>query len=379
MNSTLRLLQSLRVGDIELPNRVVMAALVRFRCDPKTAIPTPLHALYYAARASAGFIITGCNQISDETLCYPGAEGIYTQEQVNAWQEVTKAVHDKGGRIFCQLWHCGRRVHPVNIGGRIPPAPSPVAMRGQIDTFEGMKDPPVPREMTEDDIQVMIKYFRTAAENARRAGFDGVELHGANGYIVDEFLRDWTNRRLDAWGGSIENRCRFCLAVIDELIEVFGAGRVGIKLCPVGRLHDMYDSDPVPLFSHLLEKLSERKIAFVELVDIDPTEENDPAARFPKPSSQVQEVFKTFRPHFKGTLIANMCMNLEKAEQLIKEGLADAASFGTLYIPNPDLVEKFRNGTPIITNVAEDYWFKGGELGFTDLSVYKNQFSFMYN
>lgn len=373
MNSQHKLFDPVQLGDVSLPNRVVLTAYQRFRSDPKDHIPRDNVAKYYSLRASAGLIVTGCIQITDVT-CYSGTEGLYNEEQVKGWQNVVNAVHEKGGRIFAQIWHPGRRVHPIDNQGRIPAGPSAVQIRPQLGTCEGLKEYPTPTELTEEEIQQLIQWFRQGAENAKKAGFDGVQIHGANGYIIDQFLRDWTNRRTDKWGGSLENRTRLCLAVIDELIAVFGSGRVSIKLSPVGRMWDMADSDPVKIYGYLLERLSERNLAFVEVMNWDPTEDSDPeiTKNHPvRPSTQCEDIFRALRPHYKGNLVINMLQDMEKAGQYLEDGTAQAISYGRLQVCHPNLVEDLREGKKLNWNPIPKYLMEGGDTGYLDLSVYE--------
>lgn len=230
-----------------------MAALTRCRADPATGVPNDLHVKYYSARASAGLILTECSAIRPDGDCFPGSAGIYTDEQVEGWRRVTDAVHAKGGKIFLQIWHAGRAAHPEHIGGLQTISCSPYAIDGTVHTPIGRLPHTVPKEATIEDIRQLVADFRRGAENAKRAGFDGVQLHGAHGYVIDQFLRNGCNKRTDEYGGSIENRSRFCLEVMDQLIEVFGANRVGIKISPIIDYNGMSDTDPFPLFEYLIE------------------------------------------------------------------------------------------------------------------------------
>jgi len=369
MNSTriFPLLKTIKMGAYELPNRVAMAAMTRMRADPITGTPNDLHIKYYSERAEgSGFILTECSPISTQAEGFPGAAGIYKPEHIEGWKKVNDAVHQVNGRIFLQIWHSGRtnRIAPVG--------PSPIAMRVESSTSEkGWEDGLTPKELTESEILQIVEEFRVGAENALRAGFDGIQLHGANGYLIDEFLRDCSNKRNDQFGGSIENRCKFPLMVMDALISVFGADKIGIKLSPVSRYQDMYDSDPEALMKYLLPELSKRNIAFVELYR--------PPEFMPMPNfygikgeDQMPTIYKTLRQYFNGVLIANNSFDWESGNQIIESGEADMVTFGRPFISNPDLIQRWVNGWDL--NVA-DYtkFFGGGAEGYCDYPKYEKK------
>jgi N-ethylmaleimide reductase len=351
------LLTSVKVGSYDLPNRVVMAAMTRCRADPITGLANELHAQYYSQRAEgSAFVLTECSGVSKIGNCIPGAPGIYTEEQTEAWSKVTEAVHKVGGKIVLQIWHGGRAGRKEVIG-QDPVGPSSIPIR----TKQGDKiiEGDVPKELTETEINEIVEQFRTSAILAKKAGFDGLELHGANGYLVDQFLRDSTNKRTDKYGGSIENRCRFALEVMDALISVYGADKVGIKLSPVSRYQDMYDSDPVPLYAHLLKELQNKNVAFVELV-----EAVDEDSLYEKtPIQQIPNVLQAFRPYFKNVIIANNGFDFNKANESISNGLCDLVSFGKYFISNPDLVDRFRNGYEL-AQVDWSFVYGGGNNGY---------------
>jgi 2,4-dienoyl-CoA reductase-like NADH-dependent reductase (Old Yellow Enzyme family) len=356
--ANLSLFTNVKIGSYEFPNRVVMAAMTRCRADPSTGIATDLHADYYSQRAEgSAFVLTECSGVSKIGNCFPGAAGIYTEEQAQGWSKVTERVHKVDGKIFLQIWHGGRAGRKEVIG-QDPVAPSSLPIR----TKQGDKiiEGDVPKELTVDQIKEIVEEFRRSAKLAKKAGFDGLEVHGANGYLVDQFLRDATNKRKDKYGGSIENRCRFPLEVIDALISVYGADKVGIKLSPVARYQDMYDSDPIPLYTYLLQELQKKKIAFVEIV-----EASDEESLYEKsPTQQIPNVLKTFRPHFKNIIIGNNSFDLNKANEAISNGFCDVVSFGRLFISNPDLVERFKNNSEL----AQVDWstaYGGSEKGYT--------------
>jgi len=357
------LLESGKLGSLTLPNKLIMASLTRNRADPQTGVPNDLHVKYYSQRTSAGLILTECSPISNNAQSFLGAGGIYTKEQVEGWKKVTEEVHNKGGKIFLQIWHGGRSVHP-DVVGEQNIGPSPIAIRGKNRT--GLNHA-VPKEMTREDITLVQEQFRQGALNAKSAGFDGIELHGANGYLVDQFLRDGSNHRTDEYGGSVEKRCRFCLEVIDILIEIFGAGRVGIKLSPVGRFQDMYDSDPIATFSYLLQQLDKKGIAYVQFME--PLEAFRGEFHYEEGDKQITNVCKTFRPYFKGALIMNNNLTPEIASKAIKEGYCDFVSFGRYFISNPDFVERIKNNWTF-NEWDRSTFYTSGEKGYTDYPLF---------
>jgi len=366
MNSNI-LFEPYKIGDITLKNRITMASLLRCRADPQDSVPTDLYVQYYTQRASAGLIFTECTPISKTAFSFPGAGGMYTKEQVDGWKKVVEAVHAKGTPIVAQLWHAGRGGFPSLIGEQTI-SPSPIAIKGKplIPIYEYG----TPREMTKDDIKEVIEQFRQAAVNAKEAGFDGVELSAGNGYLVDSFIRTSSNQRTDEYGGSAENRARFCLEVIDALISVYGAERVGAKFTPVGRYQEMYDENPLETFSYLLQQLDKRGVAFIQLVEADAPASNAPQSELVAPEKQMPEVTKQLRPYFKGTLIINNGLTAETAEKAISSGVADLVSFGKDYISNPDLAERIKNGWEINKKIDFSTVIGGGEKGYTDYPFY---------
>lgn len=346
------LFQPARLDALDLPSRIVMAPMTRSRAD-SAGVQTPLAATYYAQRASAGLIITEATQVSRQGQGYAWTPGIHEPAQVEAWRRVTQAVHAAGGRIAAQLWHVGRISHEsFQPGGAAPVAPSAIAAEGQAFTEAGFVPFPVPRALETDEIPGIVADFRRAAENARAAGFDAVEIHGANGYLIDQFLRDGTNRRTDRYGGSIANRARFLLEVTEEVAGVWGADRVGVRVSPVSPFNSMADSDPQALFGHVAEALSGRGIAFLHVV------ENAPGQDSPVD-------FAALRRAFRGTYIANNGYDLARAGAALREGRADLVAFGTPFIANPDLPERLRRGAPLAE--ADRASFYGGSAkGYTD-------------
>jgi len=365
-HSYTHLFETYKLGDLTLKNRFVMASLTRSRADHKTMIPTERHVEYYSQRTSAGLILTECSPISPTAPSFSGPGGIYNKEQVEGWRKVTEAVHAKEGLIFLQIWHAGRSAHP-SLTGVQPIGPSAIIIRESLHRNVPHVEP---REMTKDDIKEILEQFRQGAMNAKEAGFDGIELHGANGYLIDEFLKDGTNHRTDEYGGSVENRVRFPLQVMDILIEVFGASRVGIKLSPVGRYQDMYDSDPFTLYRHFLTELDNRKIAYVQFRE--PEAKNHPLSQLPLGAEQIAEVAKTFRPYFNnGAVFINESLTPDTAEKAISEGTADLAVFGRYFISNPDFVARVKNGWPF-NDWDVTTFYVPGDKGYIDYPVYNS-------
>jgi N-ethylmaleimide reductase len=348
-----RMFAPIRVGPYELPHRIVMAPMTRNRAG-RGNVPTPLNATYYAQRASAGLIITEATQVSPQGVGYPNTPGIHTDEQVAGWRRVTSAVQRRRGRIFLQLWHVGRISHPYyQPGGALPVAPSAIRPKGEIYTPEGPKPFVTPRALDASEIPVIVRQFAEGARRARDAGFDGVELHAANGYLIDQFLRDGTNRRTDRYGGAVENRARFLLELTEAVCAVWGADRVGVRLSPVSSFNDMADSDPARTFAYAAERLNALGVAYVHVV-----EHITPEAPAPRITPLV-------RAAFRGPLMVNDGYDRALAEAAVTEGRADLVSFGKPFLANPDLPERFAEGAPL--NVPEPSTFYGGdERGYTD-------------
>ena len=344
----------INIGPYDIPNRIVMAPLTRMRAPD--GIPTDLMATYYAQRVSAGLIISEATQISTQGVGYPATPGIHNELQVAGWKKITEAVHAKNGHIFLQLWHVGRISHPDFHNGDLPVAPSAIAPKGDAVTPHGMKPFVTPRALETDEIQGIVEDYRQAAINAMAAGFDGVEIHSANGYLLDEFLRDGTNKRTDCYGGTFENRARFLLEVTEAVATVWGAERVGIRLSPSGTFNDMTDSDPETFFVYLLGQLNRFGLAYLHIVD---ALESD--IRHGANVINLEDLRKAYN----GTLIVCGGYDQVRAEDVIAEGKADAVAFGQLYIANPDLVERFNLNAPL--NEPDPATFYGGnEKGYTD-------------
>lgn len=357
---SLKLFQPGRIGDIEIANRVVMAPLTRCRADEAAGdIPgSALNVEYYRQRSNAGLIISEGTQVSPLGKGYMATPGIYSEAQVEGWKPITQAVHAAGSKIVAQIWHVGRITHPDLTGGAQPVAPSAIAPQVVAYTRNGKVEAPVPHALTIDEIAEVVAQFRRAAANAIRAGFDGVEIHGANGYLVDQFLRDGANQRTDAYGGSIENRCRFALELVDAVVAEIGAGRVGIRLSPLTPANDLSDSNPQALFGHLVEQLDQRGIAFLHVVE--------GATGGPRDLPGFD--YAGARQAFKGVYIANNGYDRELAIDAVESGRADAVAFGRQYIANPDLVQRLRQGAALNQPNPQTF-YTPGPVGYTDYPV----------
>lgn len=343
----------LKVGDLTLSNRIWMSPLTRSRSG-ESRVPNAMMAQYYSDRASAGLIISEATSICPMGVGYAETPGIWSQEQIEGWKQVTAAVHQKNGHIFLQLWHVGRISDPMFLNGELPVAPSAIAPKGTVSLVRPKKDFVTPRALTTEEIPHIVETYRQAAQNAKEAGFDGVELHAANGYLIDQFLQDSTNHRTDRYGGSLENRARFLLEVADAVISVWGPGRVGVHLAPRCDSHDMGDSNPLETFSYAVKALAERKIAFI-------------LARERQGEGYIGDQLKKV---FGGVYIANQELTQEMAENLIETGRAEAVSFGKLFIANPDLPERFALKAPLNEPDAETFYV-GGNHGYNDYPRYK--------
>ena len=349
------LLSPVRLGRYELRNRFVMAPMTRNRAGHGN-VPTPLNAHYYAQRASAGLIITEATQVSAQAVGYPNTPGIHKAEQVLGWKQVTEAVHRLGGCIFLQLWHVGRISHPsFQLNGVLPVAPSAIRPDGEAFTYEGTKPFVTPRALETDEIPGVIAQFRNGAQLAAEAGFDGVEIHAANGYLIDQFLRDGTNHRTDVYGGSVENRARFLLGVVKAVTEVWGKGHVGVRISPTNPFNSMYDSDPERTFRYVAERLGRFELAYLHVVEVDESGET---------TGQMVD-FRSLRKAFGGTYIANGGFDYERARTSLAHGDADLISFARLFLANPDLPERFAKNAPL--NTPDHSTFYGGDdKGYTD-------------
>jgi len=354
----MKLLSPYKLGPYELKNRMIMAPMTRNRAGRGNA-PQPMNALYYAQRAGAGLIITEAAPVSPQGLGYPDMPGIYSPEQIAGWRLVTDLVHKRGGLIFLQLFHCGRISHPsLQPGGVTPVAPSAIKPEGESMTYKGPRPFVEPRALEVDEISGIVEQFRRGAENAREAGFDGVELHAANGYLLDQFLRNGTNQRNDQYGGSVEHRARFLFEVTEAVVNVVGDGRVGVRISPENPFNSISDSDSEALFSHVAEGLNRFPLAYLHVVEINlsnPTVYN----------GGLNSITQKLRGVFKGTYMTNGGYDKDRAERVLERGDADLVSFGHLFLANPDLPERFSNNAPL--NDPDPTTFYGGnERGYTD-------------
>ncbi len=347
----------IRLGALTLPNRIVMAPLTRNRALPGN-VPGPLTVTYYRQRASAGLIITEASPVCAEGHGYPRTPGIHTAEQVAGWRAVTDAVHAEGGRIFLQLWHVGRISHPsLQPNGAAPVAPSALQPAGQVWTGSGLQDYVTPRALARDELPGIVAAYREAAVNARAAGFDGVEVHGANGYLLDQFLRSATNRRDDDYGGPVGNRARLLLEVMDAVIEVFGADRVGVRLSPENRFNDISDADPQATFGYVVDRLSPLGLAYLHVLEGDMTGQSAPGFDY-----------GALRRAFAGPYMANCGYDRSRALAAVAGGQADLIAFGRAFIANPDLPARLAADAPL--NEADTKTFYAGEeKGYIDYPV----------
>ncbi|QEY64709.1 alkene reductase [Metapseudomonas lalkuanensis] len=342
------LFDPIKIGDLELANRIIMAPLTRCRAD-EGRVPNALMAEYYTQRASAGLIISEATSVTPLGVGYPDTPGIWSDEQVKGWSNITKAVHANGGKIVLQLWHVGRISDPSYLGGEAPVAPSAIAAKGHVSLLRPLRDFPVPRALETEEIADIVEAYRIGAENAQAAGFDGVEIHAANGYLLDQFLQDGTNKRTDQYGGSVENRARLLLEVTDAAIKVWGAGRVGVHLSPRADSHDMGDSDLAGTFGHVARELGKRGVAFLCAREKEGEDSLAP---------QLKEAFG-------GVFIANERFTRDSANAWLASGKADAVAFGIPFIANPDLPERLRLDAPLNEPRPELFYAKG-PVGYID-------------
>lgn len=332
-----------------------MAPMTRCRSVQNNA-PNDLMAEYYGQRTSAGLIISEASQVSSLGIGYPCTPGIHTSQQVEGWKKVTKAVHEKGGKIFLQLWHVGRVSHTDYHKERLPVAPSAIKLSGEIYTPEGMKEYEVPKVLSEDEIKEIVKEYAKGAENSIEAGFDGVEIHGANGYLIDQFLRDGTNKREDKYGGNIENRSRFLFEIIDEIIKEIGADKTGLRLSPSGTFNEMSDSDPQKHFTYVCKKLSDYNLAYLHIID---ALEGDI-----RHGANVVEL-SILREAYKGILITNGAYDKDRGNSTIETKQADAVAYGALFLANPDLPERFKQDSILNTPDGKTFYTQD-EKGYID-------------
>jgi 2,4-dienoyl-CoA reductase-like NADH-dependent reductase (Old Yellow Enzyme family) len=348
MNNTLKLLEPLSLGELRLTNRVFMAPLTRCRASAGR-VPNSLMRDYYVQRASAGLILSEATSVTAMGVGYPNTPGIWSPEQTAGWKQITTAVHEAGGKMFLQLWHVGRVSDPSYLDGALPVAPSAIAPKGHVSLIRPHKSFVTPRAIEASEIPGIIEAYRQGAVNALAAGFDGVEIHGANGYLLDQFLQDSTNKRTDDYGGPIENRARLMLEVTDAVVSVWGAGRVGMHIAPRGDAHDMGDSNLAATFGYVARELGRRKLAFL-------------CAR---ESVGPNRLGPELKKQFGGLYVANEAHTRESAEQLLQAGESDAVAFGKAFIANPDLVKRFARNAPLNPPDTTTF-YADGPKGYTD-------------
>ena len=343
------LFDPITIGDLTLKNRIVMAPLTRARAIGGARVPNALMAKYYEQRSTAGLILSEATSVTPQGVGYADTPGLWSDEQVEGWKQVTAAVHAAGGVIFAQLWHVGRISDPSLLNGDAPVAPSAIAAEGHVSLLRPQRPYPVPRALDTEELAGVVAAYKLGAENAKKAGFDGVEIHGANGYLLDQFLQDKTNQRTDNYGGTIENRARLMLEVTDACIAVWGANRVGMHLAPRRDAHDMGDSDPAATFGYVARELAQRKIAFI-------------CAREAVGEDSLGPLLKK---EFGGVYIANESLDKQGAQQLLDNGTADAVAFGKDFISNPDLPRRLETDAPLNKWNAETFYGASAE-GYTD-------------
>ncbi len=342
------LLEPIVIGDLHLPNRVIMSPLTRCRTGDRR-VPDALTAEYYSQRAAAGLIVSEATSVTPMGVGYAGTPGIWSREQLEGWKIVTRAVHAAGGRILLQLWHVGRVSDPYFLDGALPIAPSAIAAKGNVSILRPERPYVTPRALESSEIPGIVAAFRQGAENAQAAGFDGVEIHGANGYLLDQFLQDFSNHRTDEYGGPVENRARLMLEVADAAISVWGSGRVGMHLAPRCDVHSMGDSDPAATFGYVARELGRRRIAFL----------------LARESLRERRIGPELKRAFGGSYIANEKFTKASAEQVLRAGEADAVAFGVLFIANPDLPRRFALGA-LLNQPDPSTFYTHGPAGYTD-------------
>jgi len=360
------LLQTYQMGNLTLKNRVIMAPMTRNRADNKENAPTALHVEYYKQRSSAGLIISEGSQVSERAVGYINTPGIYSDAQVAGWRKVTEAVHVQGGKIFIQLWHCGRISHPKFHNRDKPLAPSAVNPNIKIFTPDGEEDSVEPKAMTIPEIKETVQEFKKAAKNARDAGFDGIELHSSNGYLFHQFFNSNSNIRTDEYGGSIPNRARFLFEVIEAVGEIWAENRIGVRLNP--SLNEDFgviaSPETIPTFDYIIEKLNGYDLAYLHL--------SEPFTDVSEIDYLEPNIAKHYRPIYQGTLMINGGFDQEKGNKVIEEGTADLVSFAKLFISNPDLPERFRVHAPL-AEWDSDTFYTPGKKGYTDYPMLEKQ------
>jgi N-ethylmaleimide reductase len=356
MSTPTKLFEPSKLGPITLENRLVMAPLTRNRAVPPGMVPSPLAVDYYGQRASAGLLVTEASQVSQQGQGYQDTPGIYSKEQVAAWRKVTDRVHGRGGHIFIQLWHVGRISHTaLQAGGAAPIAPSAIRAKGKTFVNGTFADVSEPRALELSEIPGIIEDFRRGAANAKEAGFDGVEIHGANGYLLDQFAKDGANKRTDSYGGSIENRARLMLEVSKAVAAEIGAEHTGIRISPVTPANDISDSNPQPLFDYIVDQLNALKLIYIHVIE--------GATGGPRDIAPFD--YASLRKRFAGAYVANNGYDFELANKVLAEGAADLIAFGKPFISNPDLVERLKRGAPL-NDWDKATFYGGGAKGYTD-------------
>jgi N-ethylmaleimide reductase len=349
---THKLYSPFKLSDLNLANRLVMAPMTRNRAAAGN-VPNALNAEYYRQRATAGLIITEASQVSPDGIGYPATPGIHSDEQVKGWRLVNDAVHGAGGHIFVQLWYCGRISHPSLLDGKTPVAPSAIRPEGEAVTMQGMQAFVEPRALQTDEMPGIVEQYRQAAKQAKAAGFDGIEVHAANGYLIDQFLRDGSNKRSDQYGGSVENRMRLLNEVLDAVCEVWPASRVGVRLTPENSFNSMSDSDPVKHFSYFIKQLNQRKLCYMHILEGDMMTQKRTLD------------YRALRDLYQGVYMANQGYDKATAEQAIDNNDADLVAIGVPFLANPDLVERLKTGAEL--NSPDKATFYGGDQkGYTD-------------
>ncbi len=361
------LFDPLQCGAISLPNRIVMAPLTRSRATPDGRVPTDLQARYYVQRAEAGLIISEATSVTPMGVGYAATPGIWSDEQTEGWKKITAAVHKAGGRMVLQLWHVGRISDPLFLNGALPEAPSAIRPKGHVSLVRPEKEFVTPRALEASEIPGIIAAYRKGAENAKKAGFDGVHIHGANGYLLDQFLQDSTNHRTDAWGGTREKRARLMLEVTDACCEVWGSDRVGMHLAPRMDSHDMGDSDRLGTFTYVARELGKRGIGWIAAreAQIGPDTQMVDSQGRPREVANKESIGPRLKEAFGGVYIANEGFTRESAEKALAEGWADAVAFGKPFIANPDLVRRFAAGAPL-NGWDTSTFYSGGARGYVD-------------
>lgn len=366
MTSSNDLFSPVELDNQSLSNRVVMAPMTRLRADG--TIPTELMATYYAQRVGAGLIVSECTMVSPLSNGYMNCPGIYSAEQVEGWKLVTKAVHETGGKIFLQLWHSGRVSHPSLLNGELPVAPSAIAGSGTLHTPDGKVELGTPRALETEEIPKIVEQFRIGAKNAKDAGFDGVELHGAFGYLIDQFIQDISNQRTDKYGGSIANRARFLLEIVEAVTKVWQSDLVGIKLSPSNTFYGMGDSDAKATFSYVIDALNEFSLAYIHLME--------PNKQDLQNADVINPVLPVFRPVYQGTIITNGGYSKDSGNEVLAKQQAELVSFGRLYIANPDLVQRFKINAELNEPNPQTFYGRGddenAEVGYTDYPFLEN-------